>query len=84
MAIYNNNKFQMGDMLCIACQEGNAQRTQTDFCSKELQEKVGVKVRFFIGVSQHTRTDFLLQTKHRTYLTIFYQSVIWHTRPDFL
>ena len=25
----------------------------------------------FIGVSQRTRTDFLSQTKHRTYLTIF-------------
>ena len=39
------------------------------FCRKELREKV--KVRFVIGVSQLTRTDFLSQTKHRTYLTIF-------------
>ena len=48
-------------------------------CCKELREKVG----FFSGVSQRTRTDFLWQTKHRTYLTIFNRSVIWCTRPDF-
>ena len=41
------------------------------FCRKQLREKVGVKVRYFIGESQRTRTDFLSQTKHRTYLTIF-------------
>ena len=54
------------------------------FCRKELREKVGVKVRFFIGVNQRTRADFLSQTKHRTYLTIFFRCVIWHTRLDFL
>ena len=48
------------------------------------EKKSGVKVRFFIGVNQRTRTDFLSQTKHRTYLTIFYPSVIWRKRPDFL
>ena len=57
-----------------------AQRTWTDFCRKELREKVGVKVRFIIGVSQRTRTDFFLQTKHRTYLhgPIFFRSYcVW-------
>ena len=53
-------------------------------CHKQLREKVGVKVRFFIGVSQCTQTDFLSQTKHRTYLMIFYRSVIWRTQLDFL
>ena len=54
------------------------------FCRTELWEKVRVKVWFFIGVSQHTRTDFLTQAKHRTYLTISYWSVICRTRPNFL
>ena len=40
------------------------------FCHKELREKVGVNVRFFIGVSQRTRTDILSKTKHRTYYTL--------------
>ena len=38
----------------------------------------------FIGVILRTRIDFLSQTKHRTYLTIFHRSVIWRTRPGFL
>ena len=46
------------------------------FCRNELREKVRVKVRFFIVVSQCTQTDFLSQTKHQTYLAIFYRSVI--------
>ena len=54
------------------------------FCCKQLQEKIGVKVQFFIGLSQRTRTDFLSHTKNQTYLAIFYQSVILRTRPDFL
>ena len=54
------------------------------FCPKKLQEKVGVKVRFFIGVSQRTWTDFLSQTKHQTYHRIFYRSVIWRTRRGVL
>ena len=29
------------------------------FCSEELREKVGVKVRLFLGLSQCTMTDFL-------------------------
>ena len=28
------------------------------FCRKELREKVGVKVRFFLGLSQRRRTNF--------------------------
>ena len=54
------------------------------FCRKELREKVRVKVRSIIGVSQCTWTDFLSQTKHQTCLTNFYQSVLWGTRPGFL
>ena len=73
-------KQLMGDYFC--CFMPSAHRPI--FCHKDLREKVGVKVRFFIRVSQRTRTDFLSQTKHRTYLTIFYRSVIWCTRPDFL
>ena len=46
------------------------------FCRKELWEKVRVKVKFFIRVSQGTRTDFLSQTKQPTNLKIFYGSVI--------
>ena len=40
------------------------------FCRKELREKVGDKVRFFIGVSQRTRSDFLSQTKHRLFIAV--------------
>ena len=54
------------------------------FCRKELREKVGVKVRFFIGVNQRTRADFLWQTKHRTYLTIFYRCHLAHTARFFI
>ena len=39
-----------------------------------------VKVRFFIGLSQHTQTDFQSQTKNWTYLTIRYRSVIFYRR----
>ena len=39
------------------------------FCCMELRKKVGVKVRFSIGVSECTRIDFLSQNKHRTVLT---------------
>ena len=52
------------------------------FCCKDLREKIRVKVRFFIGVSQRTWTDFLSQTKHRTYF--FYRNFIWRTWPNFL
>ena len=47
-------------------------------------EKIGVNVPFFIGLSQRTRTDFVIADKNRTYLTIFHWSVIWCTRPHFL
>ena len=43
------------------------------FCRKQFREKIGVKIRFFIRLSQRTRIDFLSQTKHRTYLTIFFR-----------
>ena len=49
------------------------------FCRKELGEKVGVKVRFFIGVSQRTHHRQNIGPTLR-----FYRSVIWCTRPDFL
>ena len=54
------------------------------FCRKQLREKVGVKVRYFIGESQRTRTDFLPQTKHRTYLTIFIRVSFGAHGPIFL
>ena len=59
--------------------------TDRFFVISSSKKKLGVKVSFFIGLSQHTRTDFLSQTKHRTYLVChdFYWSVIWRTRPDF-
>ena len=50
------------------------------FCHKELREKV----RYFIIVSQRTWTNFISQTNHRIYLTIFHESVIWRTQPNFL
>ena len=39
------------------------------FCRKEFREKDRVKVQFYWSESLH----FLSQTKHRTYLTIFYR-----------
>ena len=42
------------------------------FCRKELREKVGVKVRFFLGLSQRTRTDFLSQAAPRKNRTDFF------------
>ena len=54
------------------------------FRCKQLQEKIGVKVRSFIGLCQSTRTDFLSQTKNSGYPTIFFHSVISRTQTDFL
>ena len=34
--------------------------THSDFCRKELREKVVVKVRFFLGLSQLTRPIFVV------------------------
>ena len=54
-----------------------AQRTPSDFCRKELREKVGVKARFIIGVSHRK------QNIGPTLCCCFYRSVIWCTRPGF-
>ena len=42
------------------------------FCRKELREKVGVKVRFFLGLSQHRRPYFLSQAASRKNRTDFF------------
>ena len=42
------------------------------FCRKELGEKVGVKVRFFLGLSQRTQPIFLSQASPRKNRTDFF------------
>ena len=54
------------------------------FCRKELREKVGVKVRFFLGLSQRTRPIFCRKQLREKVEVILYQSKSQRTRTDFL
>ena len=55
-------------------------------CRKELRQKVGVKVRFFLGLSQRTRTDLLsyLKQLRENIGPIFSRTKSQRTRTDFL
>ena len=54
------------------------------FCRKELWEKVGVKVRFFLGLSQRTRPIFCRKQLREKIGAILYRSKSQRTRTDFL
>ena len=54
------------------------------FCRKELREKVGAKVHFFLGLSQRTRPGFFCRKQLREKIgAILYRSKIQRTRTDF-
>ena len=59
-----------------------AQRIRTTFLSQGAPRKTWSEGPIFYQ-SQCIRTDVLSQIKHRTHLTIFYQSAIWHTARFF-
>ena len=54
------------------------------FCRKELREKVRVKVRFFLGLSQRTRPIFCRKQLREKIGPIFSQTKSQPTRTDFL
>ena len=54
------------------------------FCRKELREEVGVKVRFFLGLSQRTRPPFCRKQLREKIGLIFSRTKSQHTRTDFL
>ena len=71
----------------------NAKRTRTDFFFWSLgaprKSPSEFKVRFIIGVSQRTRTDFLSQTNHRIFIGVSFgapgpillSELLWLTMP---
>ena len=54
------------------------------FCRKELREKVGVKVRFFLGMSQRKRPTFCRKQLREKIGPIFSRTKSQRTRTDFL
>ena len=54
------------------------------FCRKELREKVGVKVRFFLGLSQRKRPTFCRKQLREKIGPIFSRTKSQRTRTDFL
>ena len=54
------------------------------FCRKELREKVGVKVRFFLGLSQRRRPIFCHKQLREKIGPTFSRAKSQRTRPDFL
>ena len=54
------------------------------FCRKELREKVGVKVRFFLGLSQRTRPIFCRKQLREKIGPIFSRTKSQRTRTDIL
>ena len=54
------------------------------FCRKELREKVGVKVRFFLGLSQRKRLTFCRKQLREKIGPIFSRTKSQRTRTDFL
>ena len=53
------------------------------FCRKELREKVRVKVRFFLGLSQRTRPIFCHKQLWEKIGAILYRSKSQRTQTDF-
>ena len=53
-------------------------------CRKELREKVGVKVRFFLGLSQHKQPTFCRKQLREKIRPIFSRTKSQCTRTDFL
>ena len=58
--------------------------TERFFCRKELREKVGVKVRFFLGLSQRIRPIFCRKQLREKIGPIFTRTKSQRTRTDFL
>ena len=54
------------------------------FCRKELREKVGVKVRFFLGLSQRKRPTFCHKQLREKICPIFSRTKSQRTLTDFL
>ena len=54
------------------------------FCRKELREKVGVKVRFFLGLSQRRRPIFCRKQLREKVGPTFSRTKSQRTRTDFL
>ena len=54
------------------------------FCRKELREKVGVKVRFFLGLSQRRRPIFCRKQLREKIGPTFSRTKSQRTRTDFL
>ena len=54
------------------------------FCRNELREKVGAKVRFFLGMSQRTRPIFCRKQLREKIGPIFSLTKSQRTRTDFL
>ena len=54
------------------------------FCRKELRENVGVKVRFFLGLSQRKRPTFCRKQLREKIGPIFSRTKSQRTRTDFL
>ena len=54
------------------------------FCRKELRENVGVKVRFFLGLSQRTRPIFCRKQLREKIRPIFSRTKSQRTQTDFL
>ena len=54
------------------------------FCRKELREKVGVKVRFFLGLRQRKRPTFYRKQLREKIGPIFSRTKSQRTRTDFL
>ena len=54
------------------------------FCCKELREKVGVKVRFFLGLSQRKRPTFCRKQLREKIGPIFSRTKSQRTRTDFV
>ena len=53
------------------------------FCRKELREKVGVKVRFFLGLSQRRRPIFCRKQLREKFGPTFSRTKSQRTRTDF-
>ena len=54
------------------------------FCRKELREKVGVKVRFYLGLSQHKQPTFCRKQLREKIRPIFSRTKSQRTQTDFL
>ena len=71
-----------GYKLCALYRLCNAQRTRTVFCRKELREKVGARIRLFLGLKS-AHTDRLFVVISSEIGAILYRSKSHRTRTDF-